>query len=152
MNIINNSTSLAVLSGLLAALSGFLGKIGLDSGQSQLLAQLVDTESWPWAGLLVRSGCVLFTLILNTCMITLYTRALSLSEVSAVVASLNTATNLSATALLSHLVLAESLSAQWCAGTVLVFTGVTIILSEDVSCDNEEEHHSKTQRKSKKIK
>ena len=63
-------------------------------------------------------------------MMTLYTRALSLSPVSAVASTINTAANLASTALLSHLVFQEPLSVQWCAGAVLSFVGVSLLFTD----------------------
>ena len=79
----------------------------------------------------MRVMLMITTLLLNSSMLALYSRALSLSEVSAVVTSINTATNLALTTLLSVLVFQEPLSSQLCCGTLLVMIGVSLVIADD---------------------
>ena len=107
----------ALLSGLLAAASSFVGKLGLDSTVARpLLARL------PLLGL---------TLALNSAMVTLYTRSLALAGVAAEASLLNTAANLLLTALLSYFIFHEPFSVQWLVGAALILVGVTILLSDE---------------------
>ena len=107
----------ALLSGLLAAASSFVGKLGLDSAVARpLLARL------PLLGL---------TLALNSAMVTLYTRSLALAGVAAEASLLNTAANLLLTALLSYFIFHEPFSVQWLFGAALILVGVTILLSDE---------------------
>ena len=80
---------------------------------------------------MLRVMLMITTLLLNSSMLALYSRALSLSEVSAVVTSINTATNLALTTILSVLVFQEPLSSQWCCGTLLVMIGVSLVIADD---------------------
>ena len=109
---------LSVVSGVLAGCCGTLGKLGLDTDHSTL-------------SLVTRSSLMVLTLLLNSAMMTLYTRALSLAPVSVVASTINMAANLVSTALLSWLVFHEALSAQWCVGALLIFIGVSLLLSSD---------------------
>ena len=68
---------LSLFSGLLAACSGLVAKLGLDQ------EQLTDLQLWPVVVVSVRFGLVGLTLLLNCCMITVYSRALSLSPTAA---------------------------------------------------------------------
>ena len=117
MNLFDNPGLLSVMSGVLAACCGMLGKLGLDTDHSTM-------------SLTMRGVLVTLTLVLNSAMMTLYTRALSLSPVSAVASTINTAANLASTALLSYLVFQEALSVQWCAGALLSFIGVSLLFAD----------------------
>ena len=61
----------------LCACSGLVAKLGLDQ------EQLTDLQLWPVVVVSVRFGLVGLTLLLNCCMITVYSRALSLSPTAA---------------------------------------------------------------------
>ena len=120
---------LAVTSGVLAALSGLVGKLGLDTDHGVSL----DTGT---KGYLVRALLVSLTLVINSVMITVYTRSLSLSTSGAVASVLNTAANMVTSAVMSVVIFGEHLSLQWTLGAVLIIAGVSLLLSDDVNCDN----------------
>ena len=120
---------LAVTSGVLAALSGLIGKLGLDTDHGVSL----DTGT---TGYLVRALLVSLTLVINSVMITVYTRSLSLSTSGAVASVLNTAANMVTSAVMSVVIFGEHLSLQWTLGAVLIIAGVSVLLSDDVNCDN----------------
>ena len=71
-------------------------------------------------------------------MITLYTKALSLASVAAEASLINTASNLCFTALFSFIIFQETLSYQWMIGSVLVLTGLTLLMTGDPDQDVEE--------------
>ena len=118
---------LAVISGVLAAVSGLVGKLGLDTGHGVTL----DTDT---TGYLVRALLLTLTLVINSCMITVYTRSLSLSTSGAVASVLNTAANMVTSAVMSVVIFGEQLSWQWTLGAVLIMTGVSLLIFDD---DNE---------------
>ena len=137
---VSEHITLSILSGCLGALSGLLGKLGLD--QSQL-----ESYHGP-ANIALRIVNIGGTLLLNFLMLTTYTKALSLSPTAAEARSvetfifipynekyryslLNTASNLILTAVVSLLVCEEHLSLQWLCGAVLVFLGLAVVLRED---------------------
>ena len=137
---VSEHITLSVLSGCLGALSGLLGKLGLD--QSQL-----ESYHGP-ANIALRIVNIGGTLLLNFLMLTTYTKALSLSPTAAEARSdnhhnphnekyryslLNTASNLILTAVVSLLVCEEHLSLQWLCGALLVFLGLALVLREDES-------------------
>ena len=114
---------LSILSGCLGALSGLLGKLGLD--QSQL-------EGFHGAAnISLRILNIGGTLFLNFLMLTTYAKALKLAPTAAEASLLNTASNLILTAVVSMLVFEEQLSLQWMLGTVLVCCGVALVMEED---------------------
>ena len=125
MKLLNDPGLLSVMSGVLAACCGMLGKLGLDTDHSTM-------------SLTMRGALVTGTLVLNSTMMTLYTRALSLSPVSAVASTINTAANIVSTALLSYLVFQEPLSLQWSLGALLSFIGVAMLLSDEREDDIKE--------------
>ena len=118
---------LAVISGVLAAVSGLVGKLGLDTDHGVTL----DTDT---TGYLVRALLLTLTLVINSCMITVYTRSLSLSTSGAVASVLNTAANMVTSAVMSVVIFGEQLSWQWTLGAVLIMTGVSLLIFDD---DNE---------------
>ena len=125
MKLLDDPGLLSVMSGVLAACCGMLGKLGLDTDHSTM-------------SLTMRGALVTGTLVLNSTMMTLYTRALSLSPVSAVASTINTAANIVSTALLSYLVFLEPLSLQWSLGALLSFIGVAMLLSDEREDDIKE--------------
>ena len=128
MSLSNNSIFLSFVSGLIAAITGFVGKIGLDSNHFN---DIISSQPGSWSDMMLRVLLMITTLLLNSSMLALFSRALSLSEVSAVVTSINTATNLALTTILSVLVFQEPLSSQWCCGTLLVMIGVSLVIADD---------------------
>ena len=116
----------SVLSGLVAALCGLVGKLGLDSQATSIS----DLDSRVLEAIL-RLLLILLTLLLNGAMITLYTKALSLASVAAEASLLNTASNLCFTAIFSFVIFRESFSYQWMFGSVLVIAGVTLTMSKE---------------------
>ena len=124
---------LSIVSGVIAASCGLLGKLGLDSDQTDHLGLDTVTE------MVVRSLFIILTLVLNSAMITVYTKALSLANVAAEASLLNTASNMLVTAMLSYFIFSEHLSLQWVLGAGLVLVGMTILLLED----DENKHHEK---------
>ncbi len=122
----------SVVSGLLAALCGLVGKLGLDS-QATSIADL-DSRVLE---VIVRLLLVLSTLLLNGAMVTLYTKALSLASVAAEASLMNTASNLCFTAIFSFVIFRETFSYQWMLGSVLVILGVTLSMTEDRETQSE---------------
>ena len=116
----------SVLSGLVAALCGLVGKLGLDSQATSIS----DLDNRVLEAIL-RLLLILFTLLLNGFMITLYTKALSLAGVAAEASLINTASNLCFTAIFSFVIFRESFSYQWMFGSVLVVAGVTLTMSKE---------------------
>ena len=116
----------SVLSGLVAALCGLVGKLGLDS-QATSIADLDNRV----LEAILRLLLILLTLLLNGAMITLYTKALSLASVAAEASLINTASNLCFTAIFSFVIFRESFSYQWMFGSVLVIAGVTLTMSKE---------------------
>ena len=116
----------SVLSGLVAALCGLVGKLGLDSQATSIS----DLDSRVLEAIL-RLLLILLTLLLNGAMITLYTKALSLASVAAEASLINTASNLCFTAIFSFVIFRESFSYQWMFGSVLVIAGVTLTMSKE---------------------
>ena len=116
----------SVLSGLVAALCGLVGKLGLDSQATSIS----DLDSKVLEAIL-RLLLILLTLLLNGAMITLYTKALSLASVAAEASLINTASNLCFTAIFSFVIFRESFSYQWMFGSVLVIAGVTLTMSKE---------------------
>ena len=116
----------SVVSGLLAALCGLVGKLGLDSQATSI----ADLDSRVLEAIL-RLMLVLSTLLLNGAMVTLYTKALSLASVAAEASLMNTASNLCFTAIFSFVIFRETFSYQWMLGSVLVILGVTLSMTED---------------------
>ena len=116
----------SVLSGLVAALCGLVGKLGLDS-QATSISDL-DSKVLE---VILRLLLILLTLLLNGAMITLYTKALSLAGVAAEASLINTASNLCFTAIFSFVIFKESFSYQWMLGSVLVIAGVTLTMSKE---------------------
>ena len=114
----------SAVSGLLAALCGLVGKLGLDSQASSIS----DLDSRVLEAIL---RLVLFNLLLNCAMVTLYTKALSLASVAAEASLINTASNLCFTAVFSFVIFRETFSYQWLLGTVLVISGVSLSMTED---------------------
>ena len=116
----------SVLSGLVAALCGLVGKLGLDSQAtsiSDLDSKVLET--------ILRLLLILSTLLLNGVMITFYTKALTLASVAAEASLMNTASNLCFTAIFSFLIFRESFSYQWMFGSVLVIAGVTLTMTKE---------------------
>ena len=116
----------SVLSGLVAALCGLVGKLGLDSQATSIS----DLDNRVLEAIL-RLLLILLTLLLNGAMITLYTKALSLASVAAEASLINTASNLCFTAIFSFVIFRESFSYQWMFGSVLVIAGVTLTMSKE---------------------
>ena len=116
----------SVLSGLVAALCGLVGKLGLDSQATSIS----DLDNRVLEAIL-RLLLILLTLLLNGFMITLYTKALSLAGVAAEASLINTASNLCFTAIFSFVIFRESFSYQWMFGSVLVIAGVTLTMSRE---------------------
>ena len=116
----------SVLSGLVAALCGLVGKLGLDSQATSIS----DLDSKVLEAIL-RLLLILLTLLLNGAMITLYTKALSLASVAAEASLINTASNLCFTAIFSFVIFKESFSYQWMFGSVLVIAGVTLTMTKE---------------------
>ena len=116
----------SVLSGLVAALCGLVGKLGLDSQATSIS----DLDNRVLEAIL-RLLLILLTLLLNGVMITLYTKALSLAGVAAEASLINTASNLCFTAIFSFVIFRESFSYQWMFGSVLVVAGVTLTMSKE---------------------
>ena len=122
----------SVVSGLLAALCGLVGKLGLDSQATSI----ADLDSRVLEAIL-RLLLVLSTLLLNGAMVTLYTKALSLASVAAEASLMNTASNLCFTAIFSFVIFRETFSYQWMLGSVLVISGVALSMSEDKETQSE---------------
>ena len=120
----------SALSGLVAALCGLVGKLGLDSQATSI----ADLDSKVLEAIL-RLLLILQTLLLNGAMITLYTKALSLASVAAEASLINTASNLCFTAIFSFVIFKEKFSFQWILGLVLVFVGVTLTMADEKSKD-----------------
>ena len=116
---------LSIMSGVVAASCGLLGKLGLDSNKTDHLG--LDTVP----ELALRCLLLIMTLVLNSAMITIYTKALSLANVAAEASLLNTASNMLFTAILSYFMFSEQLSFQWIVGAVLVLIGMTVLLHEE---------------------
>ena len=116
----------SVLSGLVAALCGLVGKLGLDSQATSIS----DLDNRVLEAIL-RLLLILSTLLLNGVMITLYTKALSLAGVAAEASLINTASNLCFTAIFSFVIFRETFSYQWMFGSVLVIAGVTLTMSTE---------------------
>ena len=116
----------SALSGLVAALCGLVGKLGLDSQATSI----ADLDSKVLEAIL-RLLLILQTLLLNGAMITLYTKALSLASVAAKHSLINTGSNLCFTAIFSFVIFRESFSYQWMFGSVLVIAGVTLTMSKE---------------------
>ena len=116
----------SVLSGLVAALCGLVGKLGLDSQATSIS----DLDNRVLEAIL-RLLLILLTLLLNGVMITLYTKALSLAGVAAEASLINTASNLCFTAIFSFVIFRESFSYQWMFGSVLVIAGVTLTMTKE---------------------
>ena len=116
----------SVLSGLVAALCGLVGKLGLDS-QATTISDLDNRV----LEAILRLLLILLTLLLNGAMITLYTKALSLAGVAAEASLINTASNLCFTAIFSFVIFRESFSYQWMFGSVLVIAGVTLTMTKE---------------------
>lgn len=129
MAVFSHAAALSLLSGLLAASAGLLAKLGLDQDQ------LTDLHIWPVLVVSIRFGLVGLTLLLNCCMLTIYSRALSLSPTAAEASLLNTAANLVTTAAAGAAVLGEELSAQWWAGAVLIAAGSWLVISDKNKTD-----------------
>lgn len=125
----------SVASGLLAALCGLVGKLGLDSQATSI----ADLDSRVLEAIL-RLLLVLSTLLLNGAMVTLYTKALSLASVAAEASLMNTASNLCFTAIFSFVIFRETFSYQWMLGSVLVISGVTLSMSEDRETQDEKKN------------
>ena len=123
----------SVVSGLLAAFCGLVGKLGLDFKSSPITD--LDNKHLEY---ILRVVLVILTLLLNSTMITLYTKALSLASVAAEASLINTASNLCFTALFSFIIFQETLSYQWMIGSVLVLTGLTLLMTGDQDQDVEE--------------
>ena len=77
MAITYQGASLSVLSGLLAASAGLVAKLGLDQ------EQLTDTHISPALVIFIRCCLVSLTLVINCCMLTVFSRALALSPTAA---------------------------------------------------------------------
>ena len=122
----------SMVSGLLAALCGLVGKLGLDSQATSI----ADLDSRVLEAIL-RLLLVLSTLLLNGAMVTLYTKALSLASVAAEASLMNTASNLCFTAIFSFVIFRETFSYQWMLGSVLVISGVALSMSEDKETQSE---------------
>ena len=116
----------SVLSGLVAALCGLVGKLGLDSQATSIS----DLDNRVLEAIL-RLLLILLTLLLNGVVITLYTKALTLASVAAEASLINTASNLCFTAIFSFLIFRESFSYQWMFGSVLVIAGVTLTMTKE---------------------
>ena len=122
----------SAVSGLLAALCGLVGKLGLASHATSI----ADLDSRVLEAIL-RLLLVLSTLLLNGAMVTLYTKALSLASVAAEASLINTASNLCFTAIFSFVIFRETFSYQWMLGSVLVISGVALSMSEDKETQSE---------------
>ena len=122
--------TVSAMSGLLAALCGLVGKLGLDSGATSI--SYLDSKALE---AILRLLLVLATLLLNGAMVTLYTKALSLAGVAAEASLINTASNLCFTAIFSFVIFKEKFSFQWILGLVLVFVGVTLTMADEKSKD-----------------
>jgi len=114
---------LSILSGCLGAVSGVLGKLGLDQNQ---LEGFHGT-----ANLALRVTNIGGTLLLNCLMLTTYTKALSMAPTAAEASLLNTASNLMMTAVMSVVIFEEHLSLQWLSGAVLVCLGMALVIQEE---------------------
>jgi len=123
----------SVVSGLLAAFSGFFGKITFDS-------QIVDTiSSKLHVGPFVCQ--VLFGLALvlsNILMLQNFNKALQASKTTLEASIINTASNFVFTALIGYLAFNEELSVFWWSGTSLIIIGTYLVSTEGQEKGKEE--------------
>jgi len=124
-----------VASGALASASGLAGKLGLgeafnepNESQGQGLVETLWRLMW-----------LCLTLALNSIMLTIYTKSLSLAKNAAVASVLNTAANMVITAFFSILIFGEKLSCQWLTGAFLILLGVSLLLVQDDEKKNSKE-------------
>jgi len=121
---------LAVASGALASASGLAGKLGLGEAFNE------PNESQSFVETLWRLMWLCLTLALNSIMLTIYTKSLSLAKNAAVASVLNTAANMVITAFFSILIFGEKLSCQWLTGAFLILLGVSLLLVQDDKIKN----------------
>jgi len=121
---------LAVVSGALASASGLAGKLGLGDVFNE------PNESHGFLETLWRLMWLCLTLALNSIMLTIYTKSLSLAKNAAVASVLNTAANMVITAFFSILIFGEKLSCQWLTGAFLILLGVSLLLVQDDKIKN----------------
>jgi len=121
---------LAVVSGALASASGLAGKLGLGDVFNE------PNESQGFLETLWRLMWLCLTLALNSIMLTIYTKSLSLAKNAAVASVLNTAANMVITAFFSILIFGEKLSCQWLTGAFLILLGVSLLLVQDDKIKN----------------
>jgi len=122
-----------VASGALASASGLAGKLGLGEPYNEPNVSLGFVET------LWRLMWLCLTLALNSVMLTIYTKSLSLAKNAAVASVLNTAANMVITAFFSILIFGEKLSCQWLTGAFLILLGVSLLLVQDDEKKNSKE-------------
>jgi len=123
---------LAVASGALASASGLAGKLGLGEAFKEPNVNV----SLSFVETLWRLMWLCLTLALNSIMLTIYTKSLSLAKNAAVASVLNTAANMVITAFFSILIFGEKLSCQWLTGAFLILLGVSLLLVQDDKIKN----------------
>ena len=121
-----------MLSGLLAAVAGLVAKLGLDGSQISHLG------FGPWYQTTLRLALAALTLLINALMITLYTKALSLSKTAIEASLVNTSANLVVTGLAGHFMFGELLTLRWWCGSLCIVVGGFI-----VNWENEEREGKK---------
>ena len=126
---------LALLSGLVAAAGGALGKVSVDKS-NRIIAAIHDQCHAPKADgavttcmvVVLGARAVALTLMLafNALMVSLFVRSLHRSGTT-IATVLNTASNFLVSALIGWAVFGESLTLQWFCGASLIVAGVLIV-------------------------
>jgi len=118
----------SVLSGLFAALSGFLGKVTFDPGLV-IAVSILNVRTNFMHIIQVGLGCLM--VISNILMLQTFNKALQISSTTIQVSILNTASNFIFTALIGFLAFGERLSLIWWSGTSMILLGTYIISSSE---------------------
>jgi len=118
----------SVLSGLFAALSGFLGKVTFDPGLV-IAVSILNVRPNFMQIIQVGLGCLM--VISNILMLQTFNKALQISSTTIQVSIINTASNFIFTALIGFLAFGERLSLIWWSGTSMILLGTYIISSSE---------------------
>jgi multidrug transporter EmrE-like cation transporter len=130
--------TLALTSGLLAALAGTFGKLAVNGGETAALCEQVASVHMNYSSeeafiicdktsLFIRAISFVSMILLNTVMWTTFVKALRYCSTSLEATVTNTAANFFLSAIVGQLLFDESVSLMWWMGTALIILGLVLM-------------------------
>ncbi|KXN72272.1 hypothetical protein CONCODRAFT_77867 [Conidiobolus coronatus NRRL 28638] len=113
----------AILSGIFACLNSLLTKLAIDRKLISIFNEFNISLNDDKVVYYVRALMLILTVMSNLAMWGCFTKALSLSQSSIQVTTLNNCTNLLFSGILGYLLLNETINAKWVFGVMLVVIG-----------------------------